>query len=141
RPREPVYLHESPWRRLKVDPVERWPLDSWTLTNHGPDLAPVRIAIRGIGDRTVRPTVFSPTLQAGVVFNGLVPDGQTLVIDSSDGATLDDNAVDDWVIAFRGGIADFTDETRAIDAIDDGVWTEPFDPAAPAESSGPVRPP
>ena len=48
----------------------------------------MRLAIQGVGDRTVLPTIFCPGIQAGIVFNGIVPDGETLVIDEDDGARL-----------------------------------------------------
>jgi hypothetical protein len=130
---EPIYLHESPLRRQKLDPVERWPLDSWPIVNQTPELSPVRIVIRGIGDRTVRPSVFCPAIQAGFVFNGIVPDGQTLVVDAYDGATLDKDPVDEWLVGFRGAIADFSREGQPW-AIDDRVMTEPFD-GGPVQTS------
>ena len=137
-PREPLYLHESPLRRQKVDVAERWPLDAWEITNQTPELSPVRIVIRGIGDRTVRPSVFCPATQAGVVFNGVVPDGQTLVIDTYDGATLDKDPVDEWVIGFRGVIADFSREGQPW-AVDDRVTTGPYDGRAGRTSDQPGR--
>ncbi len=84
-PREPAYLHEGLLQRHKVDPVERYPLSSWTADNDSIEPAPVRIVIQGIGERTVIPSVFCPDTQEGVVFNGFVPDSKTLVIDGCRG--------------------------------------------------------
>lgn len=107
KPREPAYLHEGLLQRHKNDSAQLYPLNSWTVANDGIEPAPVRIAIQGIGDRTVMPTVFCPGLQQGVVFNGVVPDSKTLVIDSAEGATIDGEPVDEWITSYQGGIADF----------------------------------
>jgi hypothetical protein len=107
QPREPVYLHEGLMRRHKVDSAPLYPLNSWTVANDGIEDAPVRIVIQGIGERTVLPSVFCPDTQQGLVFNGVVPDSKTLVIDSSEGATLDGNPVDELVTSYQGGITDF----------------------------------
>lgn len=110
KPREPIYLYEAPQRRQKVDPTERWTMDAWPVSNHSPDPAPVRLVIQGAGDHTVRPSVFCPGPQVGVFFDGAVPDGETLVIDSFDGATLGNDPVDDKVRFFSGAIYDFSRE-------------------------------
>ena len=107
KPREPAYLHEGLLRRNKVDSAPRYPLDAWTVANGGIEAAPVRIVIQGTGDRTVMPSVFCPDTQQGVVFNGVVPDASTLVIDAEEGATLDGQPVDEWIDSYQGGIADF----------------------------------
>jgi hypothetical protein len=134
---EPLYLHEAPLRRQKIDPVERWPLDPWQVANRTPEPSPVRIVIRGIGDRTVRPSVFCPAVQAGFVFNGIVPDGRTLVVDASDGAALDDEPVDEWLIEFNGAIADFSREGQSW-AIDERPTTAPFDGESGRTSDAPA---
>jgi hypothetical protein len=108
KPREPIYLHEGLMSRHKIDSVERYPLASWTITNDSIEPAPMRIVIQGIGERTVMPSVFSSDTQEGIVFNGVVPDSSTLVVDAVEGATLDGHPVDDWITYFRGGIADFS---------------------------------
>jgi len=141
KPREPLYLHELPLRRNKVDPVERWPLDSWQITNASPDSSRVRLVIQGVGDRTVRPSVFCPSTQQGVVFNGIVPDGKTLVIDAYQGALLDKDPVDDWLIYFQGAIADFSREGQSSFVLEEAEIIGPFngDPAARGESSSAHR--
>ncbi len=107
QPRESAYLHEGLLQRHKIDEVARYPLNSWTAENDSIEPAAARIVIQGIGERTVLPSVFCPATQEGVVFNGVVPDSKTLVIDAAEGATLDGNPVDEWVTYFRGGITDF----------------------------------
>jgi hypothetical protein len=127
KPREPLYLHEFPLRRNKVDPVERWPLDSWQITNASPDAVPVRILIQGVQDRTVRPSVFCPASQQGILFNGIVPDGKTLVIDAFQGALLDKDPVDDWLIYFEGAIADFSREGQSSFVLEEAEIIKAFD--------------
>jgi hypothetical protein len=107
KPREPIYLHEGLLRRNKVDPAPRYPLNSWAVLNDSLEPAPVRIVIQGIRERTVLPSVFCPETQQGIVFNGVVPDSKTLVIDSANGTTLDGNPMDEWVTYYRAGIAGF----------------------------------
>jgi hypothetical protein len=116
KPRASVYLHENPLRRRRVSLTPRWPMDRWVVENQSFQDAPVRLAIRGVEERTVRPSVFCPRTAEGIVFNGVVPDGETLVIDDASGATLDGQAVDDWMISFQGALADFTlwREARAV---------------------------
>jgi hypothetical protein len=135
KPREPMYLYESPIRRQKVDPAERWPMEAWSITNHSADIAPVRIVIKGVDDRTVRPSIFCPGSQEGIVFDGVVPGGETLVIDSFEGATLGDEAVDDQVIYFRGAIADFSREGQSVLAVQDEQTraSVPRAPSGPSE--------
>lgn len=107
-PSEQLYLHEAPLRREKAEPGEVWQLDSWTITNANVEASRTRFVIRGIGERTVLPSIFCPETQEGLFFNGIVPDGKTLVMDKSGGARLDNLSVDEWVVFFRGGIHDFT---------------------------------
>jgi hypothetical protein len=126
-PREPLYLHEFPLRRNKLDPAEHWPLDSWQITNSSPDTVPVRILIQGVQDRTVRPSVFCPASQQGIVFNGIIPDGKTLVIDALQGALLDKDPVDDWLICFQGAIADFSREGQSSFVLEEAEPIKPFD--------------
>ena len=107
RPRETLALYENPIRRKKVEPAERWQLNSWIVENVSPAPAPIRLLIEGVGDHTVMPSVFCPSTGEGIVFNGFVPDGKQLVIDQFNGALLDEHPVDDWLIYFQGGIYDF----------------------------------
>jgi hypothetical protein len=123
-----IYLYESPLRRRKVDPVARWPLDSWAIDNQNVGPAPITFLVRGVGDRTVRPCLFSPDTAEGIVFDGIVPDGGTLLVDADGRARLDGHAVDDWLVLFRGGIADYTDLDATGYAADDGGGAPaPFD--------------
>jgi len=105
--RERIYLHEGLYQRRRVEPQDRWQLNSWVATNSDPEPAPVRFAIRGVSDHTVRPSIFCPGTGEGFWFNGVVPEGRTLVIDRNSGARLDDQPVDDWLITFQGGVFDF----------------------------------
>jgi hypothetical protein len=113
KPREELALYENPIRRKKVEPAERWQLNSWIVENVSPAPAPVRLLIQGVGDHTVMPSVFCPSTGEGVVFNGFVPDGKQLVIDQFNGALLDGHPVDEWLIYFKGGIYDFTNANIA----------------------------
>jgi len=83
-------------------------MDRWVVDNQSFQDAPVRLAIQGAGDRTVLPGVFCPATEEGIIFHGVVPEGKTLIIDNVGGAILDGQPVDDWMIYFRGALADFT---------------------------------
>ena len=107
RPRERLYLHEGLFTRKKVEPVERWQLNSWSLANANTDPSPARFVIEGLGDHTVRPSIFCAATGEGIWFDGLVPGGRTLVIDATNGATLDGEPVDDWLVTFKGGIHNY----------------------------------
>jgi hypothetical protein len=133
-PQETLVLHENPFRRLKSELERRWPGDGWTIESADPDVGPVRVAIRGVGDRTVLPTVFCPALPGGIVFNGVVPDGETLVIDEETGATLGGRDVTPWLTVYRGGIFDHSDAGAAPFAIED---TQPLDPYTGEEADEP----
>lgn len=126
-PRAEVYLYESPLRRRTVDPAARWPLDTWAVDNQSVGSAPVAFLIRGVGDRTVRPSLFSPDLAEGILFDGIVPDGGTLLVDATGEARLDGHSVGDWLVHFRGGIADVTGLDASAYAVDDGDPPAPFD--------------
>ena len=54
-------------------------MDAWTVTNKSPENAAIRIVIKGVSDRTVRPTVFCPFSEDSIFYDGLVPDSETLV--------------------------------------------------------------
>ncbi len=107
-PRDRIFLHEELYRRQKVEPVERWQLNSWIAQATHPEPASARFVIQGHGDGTVRPSVFCPATGEGLSFDGIVPDGSTLVLDSRVGALLDDAPVDDWLVTFKGGVHDFS---------------------------------
>jgi hypothetical protein len=107
KPREQIYLHDNPIRRQKVEPVERWQLNSWAAENSNAKRSPLRFLIEGVSDHTVLPSIFCPDTGEGVLFNGFIPNGKTLVVDHFNGATLDNLPVDDWLIYFKGGIFDF----------------------------------
>ncbi len=125
-PRERIVLHENPFRRNKVEPVERWPGDSWTVESTSVDVSPVRIAIQGVSDRTIFPTVYCPQLQVGIVFNGIVPDGQTLVIDQDAGTYLGDRAVDHWLLTYEGAMFDHVMQDAATFAVEDAFAAPPY---------------
>jgi hypothetical protein len=131
RPRERIVLHESPFRRNKVEPVERWPLQSWAVDNRNVEVSPVRIAIQGVGERTVIPTVFCPRIQAGIVFNGIVRHGETLLIDEEGGARIDDRPVDHFLLTYVGGMFDYVPSDVATLVVEEGETGQPYvgDPA------------
>jgi hypothetical protein len=103
KPRERIYLYENPFRRKKVEPIARWPMNIWAIENKNVEASPIKLVLQGIGDRTVLPSIFCPTTAEGILFNGIIPDGKTLVIDESNGALLDNRSVDRWLIYFKGG--------------------------------------
>ncbi|HEU4796906.1 MAG TPA: hypothetical protein VFT02_14820 [Pyrinomonadaceae bacterium] len=127
KPRDEIFLYENPIRRKKVEPAERWQLNSWTVENVSPAPAPVRLLIEGVSDHTVMPSVFCPSTGEGILFNGFIPDGQQLVIDQFNGAMLDNHPVDDWVIYFKGGIYDFNNSDFARP---DARELQPLDPTS-----------
>ena len=127
KPRERIYLHENPFRRKKVEPAERWPLNSWAVENKTVEAAPVKLAIQGIDDRTILPSIFCPATQEGIMFNGVIPAGKTLVIDDANGAVLDDQPVDEWLIYFQGGIFDFSNGNGASFIHEQAELSTPFD--------------
>ncbi len=110
--RAPIYLHENPRRRHKVDPADRWPLLDWGVRNESVSASPARLAVRGVAVRTVSPAIICPTSGQGLRFEGIIPAGATLVVDE-DGARLDGMPVDDWVTFFQGGIHDYSDLDEA----------------------------
>jgi hypothetical protein len=108
KPREYIYLHENPLRRKKVELAERYPMNTWVVENKNVTPSPVRVVIKGVGERTVLPGIFCPQTGEGILFNGIVPDGKTLIIDESSGALLDRQPVDEWLIYYKGGLFDFS---------------------------------
>jgi hypothetical protein len=127
KPREQIFLYENPIRRKKVEPAERWQLNSWIVENVSPARAPVRLLIEGVSDHTVLPSVFCPDTGEGILFNGFIPAGKKLVIDQFNGATLDEHPVDDWVIYFKGGIFDFAGLNNADFIPQSNTDLEPLD--------------
>ena len=128
KPREQIFLYENPIRRKKVDPAERWQLDSWIVENMSPTAAPLRLLIEGVSDHTVMPSVFCPDTGEGILFNGFIPAGKQLVIDQFNGATLDNFPVDDWVIYFQGGIYDFAGVNNSDFILPAEPELQPLDP-------------
>ena len=127
KPSDRIYLHENPSHRRKVEPEEKWPINFWSVENANAESSATKFVIRGIGDRTVLPGIFCPESQEGIVFNGIVPDGKTLVIDENNGAMLDSQPVDEWLIYFKGGIFDFNKSNASTFADEHVVSTNPFD--------------
>lgn len=127
KPREQLFLYENPIRRKKVEPAQRYQLNSWIVENVSPASAPVRLLIEGVKDHTVMPSVFCPDTGEGIIFNGFIPDGKQLVIDQFNGAILDNHPVDDWVIYFKGGIYDFTAANNTDFILPDNAERQPLD--------------
>lgn len=107
QPREMLYLHENPYRRRTISPAPRWPTAVWSTHNESVARAPARFVVQGVGDRTVLPRLYCPKSGHGFFFNGVVPDGEVLVVDADDGATLGDRPVDPWLVFFEGGVYDY----------------------------------
>lgn len=127
KPRERIYLYENPLRRKKVDLAQRYPMNSWPVKNENVMESPMRVVIKGIGERTVLPRVFCPQTGEGLLFNGIVPEGKTLVIDSVKGAVLEHEPVDEWVIYFQGGLFEFSSIGAARYVEEEGGLPDPFD--------------
>ncbi len=127
KPREQIYLHENPVRRKKIDPVERWQLNSWPAENGNSESARLRLIIEGVSDHTVLPSVFCAETGEGIFFNGFIPDGKKLIVDYFNGATIDDHPVDDWLIYFKGGIFDFAGINGTPFTEERGTEIAPFD--------------
>jgi hypothetical protein len=107
KPRSQIYLHENPFRRQKIEPVERWSMNSWAMENKSiEDITPVKFAIQGVGERTVLPSLYCPDTGEGILFNGIVPEGKILVVDEVSGATIEGKSVAEWLIYFQGGAFD-----------------------------------
>lgn len=139
KPRDRVVLHENPFIRKKVESVERWPMNSWFVTNHNFDHSSIKLAIQGIQDRTVLPSVFCPETEEGIVFNGIVPAGKMLVIDDVNGALLDNIPVDAWVTYFKGGINDFSKVDIGKVSLAEGKSSRPFDGDREKPTRTPIR--
>jgi hypothetical protein len=138
RRREQIYLHENPVRRAKVDPAERWQLNFWDVNNRNVDQSPAKFVLRGVSDHTVLPSIFCPDTQEGLLFNGVIPEGKTLVIDR-DGATLDDLPVDQWLIYFKGGVFDFSGADSSDWVTEQQTSSTRFDPDLERAVISPVR--
>jgi hypothetical protein len=80
-----------------------------------------------VGDRTVLPTIRCLETQEGLLFNGIVPDQKTLVIDQVNGATLDGKPVDDWLIYRKGDLSTFPKASSAERDRDSAQRHPPFD--------------
>jgi hypothetical protein len=125
-PRAQVFLHENPIRRKKVELAERWQRNSWQVQNNGANKVGGRFIVTGVDDHTVMPSVYCPQTEEGLLFYGLVPAGQTLVIDPATGATLDDEPVDAWLISFKGAMGDSNKYNTSSYAVDRVSPSEPF---------------
>lgn len=139
KPRDQIYLHENPLRRNKVEPAERWQMNSWAVESRNVEVSPLRFVIRGVSDHTVLPSVFCPETQEGLFFNGVVPEGRTLVIDRTNGALLDDQPVDEWLVYFKGGVFDFAPADGCAFVTEQGWAASRFDGDLENITSRPFR--
>ncbi|MCI0490299.1 MAG: hypothetical protein L0229_27215 [Blastocatellia bacterium] len=139
KPRDQIYLHENPLRRRKVEPAERWQMNSWVVENRNVEPSEIKVVIEGVGERTIRPTVFCPDTEEGLFFNGIVPDGKTLVIDRANGAVLDGLPVDEWLTYFKGGSFDFAATDSSAFVSEEGRSDTPFDGNLETAVSRPFR--
>jgi len=139
KPQSRIYLHENPLIRKKVEAAERWPMNSWIVENHNFGESQVKLAIQGIKDRTVLPGVFCPNTQEGIVFNGIVPDGKMLVIDELNGAFLDNQPVDEWMVYFKGAINNFSNVNSGSFSVAQGKSSTLFDGDLQKITHSPIR--
>ncbi len=102
-PRARIYLHENPLRRHKSDTADRYPLGRWSEQGQHVEAPAARVVIQGIGDRAVLPCLFCASTGEGIAFNGIIPDGATLIIDQATGATINGRQADDFVSFDVGG--------------------------------------
>ncbi len=126
KPRAQVFLHENPIQRKKEVPAERWQRNSWQVQNNGTSAVGGRFVVTGVDDHTVMPSVYCQQTEEGLLFYGLVPGGQTLVIDPATGATLDNEPVDEWLISFKGAMGDSSKYHTSSYALDRVSPREPF---------------
>jgi len=126
RPRQRIYLHENLFHRKKVEPVERWQMNSWPAENKNVEASALRFVIQGVSDHTVLPSVFCPSTGEGLLFNGIVPDGKTLVVDPANGALLDEQPADEWMVSFKGGIFNFGGSDSATFVTEQAQSSTPF---------------
>ncbi len=135
KPRDRIHLYENPFRRRKMEPAEKWSMNSWAVENQNFVASPIRFAIQGVGDHTIMPSIFCPDTEEGILFNGIVPNGQVLVIDETNGATLnklsasstDNVPVDEWLVYFTGGLVGFSGYDNSDFAREQGGVSAPFD--------------
>ena len=98
-----IVVHENPLRRRPPEIAERYPVHSWGVRAASVEPTLSRIVIEGIGDRAVLPCVYCAATGEGIAFNGVIPDGKTLVVDAVRGATLDGEPADAFVSYDVGG--------------------------------------
>ena len=98
-----IVLHENPLRRCAPEMAERYPVRSWGVRAATVEPTPARIVIQGIGDRAVLPSVYCSATGEGISFNGVIPDGATLVVDAMRGASLDGQPADSFISYDVGG--------------------------------------
>jgi hypothetical protein len=125
-PADRLVLHENPFRRKRVEAIERYTGDVWPTVNKMPDPAPLAIAVKGIGDRTVRPSLYCPANRQGVMFDGIVPDGATLILDETGEARLDGEVVNQWIVTWRGGVFDEAVFDRDTVVAEESTGVPPF---------------
>jgi hypothetical protein len=126
-PRDRVILHENPLRRRRVEVAERYTGEQLRVENRTADAVPLALAIRGVGERTVRPSLYCPANQQGVMFDGVVPDGSVLILDERGEARLDGAVVSQWVITYVGGAYDGAIFDQARTVVEHGGGVRPFD--------------
>jgi hypothetical protein len=116
-PPQQIVLHENPFHRRKSELAERRPYDSFNVENPAADVTPLRVAIQGVLNHTVMPSIYAPAQEIGLLFYGVIPDGQTLIIDPDSGAQIDGEPVDPWLIPFKGGLVESSAAGRAVYAL------------------------
>jgi hypothetical protein len=99
-----VALEENPFVDKEIDPVERKHADRFSVLRPGfePVFATVRVI--GVEDHTVRPMVVNMDEGFGLVYHGVVPDGQELRFQTDGQVLLDGVDVDTFSWSFRGAV-------------------------------------
>jgi hypothetical protein len=87
----PLYLVENPIVERSTDDAPRRQDEGFTVTRGGFFDGPVSVQVTGTGARTVHPRVVDETTHHGFGWNGVLTDGQKLVL-TTDGHVLVDGA-------------------------------------------------
>lgn len=99
-----VALEENPFQPADVQPAARRSGQHFAITRAGWEEVPVTVRVIGIGDRCAAPMVVNTDTGAGVIFTGMVGDGEELRFERSGLVTLDGLDVGPRSFSFVGGV-------------------------------------
>lgn len=99
-----VALEENPFQPADVQPAARRSGQHFAITRAGWEEVPVTVRVIGIGERCTAPMVVNTDTGAGVVFTGVVGEGQELRFERSGLVTLDGFDVGPRSFSFVGGV-------------------------------------